>query len=250
MNERKCNGTIDTKGFPPMTATLVPSTAELQQQVIDGKISLAELLLALTEREEEQRTAVEPPKRAKPKSIALSDESRAVLRRVPVDLADATLPGVARKLTAKEAEQFIPLFCDLKAAAKALATAEAALKEAFHNHFDQDAPEDAAYDANGHALTEGELEIDGLANKIVRGVVKGSAKKLSVDDLTELEATGDIDHKTFLELTVSLPAQRTVAPDDKIMAVLAKRPGLVSVLAKKAGRSTAKSTAIRISKNA
>lgn len=232
--------------------TLVRQHVDLQKAVADGSISLASLLelLALEQIEGAPEPTVGPKnKKATGKGLALSEENRVVLRTIPTALASVKLPAEPRKLSQDEGRELIPLYVDLKKATKALESAENAIKEAFHGHFDADSSEDAEIDKNGHYLTEGELEIEGLDKKIVRGTVGGKAAGLTEADLLDLETKRLIDHATYLSLTVNVPATRTLAPEEKVMAVLKKNPELVKVLATKA-RLTAKSTAIRISDNA
>lgn len=230
-----------------LISALISATSDLQKLVAEHGISLNDLLTALAQRQADAR----PVEAAKPhpahKSIALSEAARVVLRTIPVELASVDLPGEPRRLTEDEARQMIPLFSDLKQAAKALASAEEAIKSVFHNHLDQDARVDAEVDKNGHFVTEGEISVPGLDEKITRGIVGGKAVSITERDLADLESSGVINRRTYLSLTESVPATRVLASEERVMAVLAKDPSLVAALASKA-RLSARNTAIRISK--
>lgn len=229
--------------------TLIPQQSELLKLVAKRGISLNDLLAALVQREAEDKPVDEDVPKPRPARLTLSEATRVTLRTIPVELASLVLPSEPRRLTDEEAARMIPLFSDLKLVEKALTAAQDAIKTAFHDHIDQDAPADAERDKNGHALTAGEISVPdaGLGEKITRILVGGKAAGITEADLLGLETVGAITHKEYMALTVSMPATRALAPEEKVMAVLSKNPELVSALATKA-RLTARNTQIRIGK--
>ncbi len=100
-----------------MTATLIPTTADLEKQVRDGSIDLNTLMTALAKAEAEQAQAEAeepaPKPKATGKALALTENTRVVLRTIPTELANVTLPGAPKLLTDDESKQLIPLFENL-----------------------------------------------------------------------------------------------------------------------------------------
>jgi hypothetical protein len=213
---------------------LIPQP-NLEKLTASGEISFGDLMDALARANFSEQVTGEAPA-AVTVRISISDDQRILLRRLAVQLAEIALPDSPRELTETEKHEFIQIFTDVKSSKDAIVSAESALKETFANHLDVEAwakaGDDAALpiDEHGHVLAPGEVTASGVSTKVTRELRGGKANPLSIADLQRLEASGEIDHATFLKMTEAVPATRRV-DEAKIMDLLAVRPELLKVLA-------------------
>jgi hypothetical protein len=212
--------------------TLAPGTANIQK-LLDGKASLTDVLDALLAAEAATTPApTEAPERKPlPAVVPLSDPERTTLRTLVNKIDALDLPTTARELSAAERTQFIAAFDQIKDGLKAIKRAEDALKEVFQNHLDVELGTpgpDVEQDANGHYVAAGSVTGDGLAKRVSREVRGGKAVSLTVDDLSGLEADGDITHADFLAMTDAV----RVVDEAAIMKILNGRPELLPVFRK------------------
>lgn len=195
-------------------------------QINSGSITLADLLKALSPK---QQSAPVPAVLPKPAEIA--EKQRAAMAKVP-DVFGQVVPTERRALEPVEVKALVEEKQTLDTVKKMAETRLKDITLTVHNHLDVEI--EAALpeadrpirDDNGHYIVAGEAPAPGEEQQFTREV-KNYAASLSVEGLQLQEALGLLSHEDFLAMT----SQVRVVDEAKVMQAVRKKGELVHVLA-------------------
>jgi hypothetical protein len=228
--------------------TLTPAAGvELKALLASNGTSVTDLLERLATR---PKPPTDEDRKPIPVVVPVSDEQKKILKAIIARAEKFAFPAEPRVLTDAEAREAISIYRDIKQASAALANFEAAFKATFHNSLDVAlvaAGEDKGVPQNGdgHYVARGEIAPAGIEVMIRRETSGGAAAALTLADLADMEAKGDITHKEYLAMTREVP--RVLVPD-AIMAHVRKAPEFTKVL-KRYARLTTPTASINIRPN-
>lgn len=195
-------------------------------QINSGSVSLADLLKALSPK---QQSAPVPAVLPKPAEIA--EKERAAMARVP-DVFGQVVPTERRALEPVEVKALVIEKQTLDEVKKMAARRLDDIVITVHNHLDveiEEALEEAnrpLRDEKGHYVSAGQAPAPGEDQQFTREV-KNYAASLSLESLKLRENLGLLSHEDFLAMTTQI----RVIDEAKIMQVLRKKPELIKDIA-------------------
>ena len=217
-----------------------PATALIRQGILDGSITLADILRKV----EAAKPASAPAERRPvplPKVITRAQQE-----------ALATLPSVYGKVTPDESriltsEEIKALYVERKTLDQAAKLAKARtedIRTIVLNHLDE-INEDRAeeFDKDGHVLIADTVAVPG-ENEVFSWEIREGSPSLSAESLAALDAAGEIDHDLYLSLT----DQVRVINEQKVLLALQKNPEVVLDILDRASSAGSKTGAFNVRK--